>query len=1064
MSKRLLVPFLLLLLFYQKAYAQWDTLDFQTPSSQLSAAGQFNNRLLAGYYTGLSYSDDFGAHWFPVQSAPRNAHSIWTRQDKVYAARVQNGKDSTWISENGGQTFQFWGAVSSGTPASKVIRGDTMLFAGYENVIRQLRGSESNEVLFTSPGFFYNLQIIEFGNRLVLLSTDGIRWSDDNGLNWQQSPSVIPISNLGIGYDRLLVLGGTLFYYNRVGNMLRSDDGGETWSSLPFFQNQGEFIFNMLSEGDQLLASSRDNQSGEATNWRSTDNGQNWTQVYPEIFTDEVIYKSYQTPAGKRLLSSAGCFAVSEDETQWETRQYGLPKGTFSDALKTGAESWVFADLYRLYVTSDNGRTYRLVRTFESPSPSQMQEIEGVILLNYGGIPGFTRSDDDGATWSFDVQGTPFINQFWRFNAQQVLVLAYPYVPFLYDLETREFQAIPGDFQNIEQIVVFNGVIFSNNPNGYGVQASLDTGQTFVPVNTGLPADFQCENLFVAGDQIFAKSPLYGMYVSDNMGGSWAFSPGPPDVPYIFPTRMTGVGEAVFTTNGYRVFYSDGGGDQWFLSNVPPQGIFSNFIIGGVYYLRCFGDDAYMSFSVYTPGNSNAIAYIVHRKLSELVLSKLKGRVFVDSNNNQQMDAGETGVPHVLVYTENDRNYGLSNAEGFYTLLYESPDNLKPAIPFDHFSVSPAQYAVNQPADSLDFALYSEFDDMRLELVANSAPRPGFPNYLTGFLHNASLQTVDVTLKVALDPRLEFLHAEPPAIVQNDTLVWNNLAIPPLAGTVVNITARLANTVSFGAVLQNIARVSTTTWIDDFPGNNTDTLLQTVVGSFDPNDKTALRGDTVPLAEIQAEKRLDYHIRFQNTGNYPAEFVRIVDTLETDFNPLTFRLDAASHPVSVRFAAPRVLEFFFDHIHLPDSISDEAGSHGFVRYSIVAQPDLAVGDSLLNRAAIYFDYNTPVITNTAVTVVDDISGTADLAANTLNFSLSPNPAPAHTPIAVNLISDLKGLQKTTLTVFDIQGKRIREQTCAPGIKRVYLQGLDTGNYVIQIVSGAFHGVRILVVK
>lgn len=1061
MSRRFLTPFLLLLLFGQKAHAQWDTLDFQTPSTHLSAAGQFNNRLLAGYFTGLGYSDDFGAQWLPAQNGPRNAHSIWTRQDKVYAARVQNGKDSTWISDDGGQSFQFWGAVTSNSPASKVIRGDTMLFVGYEKVLRLLRGSESSEVLFTSPGFNYNLQIIEFGNRLVLLSTDGIRWSEDGGQNWQQSPFVIPINNQGIGYDRLLVHGNSIFYHNRVGNLLRSDDGGETWNTLPFFN--GLFILTMLSEGDQLLITSRD-QVGLIDNWRSADNGQNWTEVYPEIFTDEVIHKSYLTPAGKRLLTSAGCFALSEDETQWETRQYGLPKNTFSDALKTGGESWVVADLYRLYVTSDNGRTYRLIRTFESPYPSQMEEINGVILLDYGGYPGFARSDDGGTSWSFDTQSAPFVRKFCEFNAQQALVLAYSYAPFLYDLATEEFQAIPGDFQNRDQIVVFNGVIFSNDPDGYGVQASLDTGQTFVPVNTGLPDDFQCEALFVAGDRLFAKSPLYGMYVSSNLGGNWAFSPGPPDDLYIFPTRMAGVGEAVFTTNGARVFYSDDGGDQWFLSGVPPLGIFSNFIIGGVYYLRCFGDDVYMSFSVYTPGNSNAIAYIVRRKISELVLSKLKGRVFADSNNNQHMDAGEAGVPHVLVYTENDQNYGLSNADGFFKLLYESPDNLKPALPFDHFSASPVQYAVNQAADSLDFALYIEFDDVRLELVDVAAPRPGFPVYLVGFVQNASLQTADVTLKVGLDPRLEFLHAEPPAVVQNDTLVWNNLVIPPLAGAVVNITARLADTVSIGAVLQHIARASTTNWTDDFPENNADTLLQTVAGSFDPNDKTALRGDTVPLAEIQAEKRLDYHIRFQNTGNYPAEFVRIVDTLETDFNPLTFRLDAASHPLNVRFAAPRVLEFFFDHIHLPDSISDEAGSHGFVRYSVVAQPDLVVGDSLLNRAAIYFDYNAPVITNTAVTVVDDISGTADLAGNTLNFSLSPNPAPAGSPVAVNLVSELAGLQKTILTVFDVQGKRIREQTLAPGMKSVSIQGLDTGNYVIQIVSGAFHGVSILVVK
>ena len=548
--------------------------------------------------------------------------------------------------------------------------------------------------------------------------------------------------------------------------------------------------------------------------------------------------------------------------------------------------------------------------------------------------------------------------------------------------------------------------------------------------------------------------------MSDNLGSSWTYLPGPPEEPFFVPTLMTGVGDRVLATNSARTFYSDSGGDPWFLSNVPPVGIFSDFYVAGVPFLKTFGDEVYMAVTVYYSSLSTATTIMFRRKISELVLSKLQGRIFADSNNNQQMDAGEHGVPHVLVFTQNSQHYGLSNAEGHYAVLYESPDLLKLTIPYDFLTATPVQYAVDQPADSLDFALYSDTNDVRILLTDNSAPRPGFSLSLVGYVQNASLQTADATVKLAPAPGYEFLHAEPPAVLQNDTIVWSNISLSPLGNTVVSATLRLSESVPIGTNLQNIAWVESNNWPDDLPENNLDTLQQTVVGSFDPNDKTALQGHTVPIADIQAEKRLDYQIRFQNTGNYPATFVRILDTLETDFNPLTFRLEATSHAVQVRFVQPRVLEFFFDQIHLPDSISDEAGSHGFVRYSIAARPDMMGGDSLTNTASIYFDYNAPVVTNTAVTIVYDASGVYE-TPDALDFSISPNPVSAQSPVWVQLPANES---LVLVHIFDGSGKSLIQQALAKDSRQVQLRGLPAGAYVVRVTAGERTGAKVLVVR
>jgi hypothetical protein len=53
----------------------------------------------------------------------------------------------------------------------------------------------------------------------------------------------------------------------------------------------------------------------------------------------------------------------------------------------------------------------------------------------------------------------------------------------------------------------------------------------------------------------------------------------------------------------------------------------------------------------------------------------------------------------------------------------------------------------------------------------------------------------------------------------------------------------------------------------------------------------------------------------------------------------------------------------FDNIALPDSTTNEAGSHGFVQYSVRAKAGLPNGAQIPNTASIYFDFNLPVVTN-----------------------------------------------------------------------------------------------------
>lgn len=117
------------------------------------------------------------------------------------------------------------------------------------------------------------------------------------------------------------------------------------------------------------------------------------------------------------------------------------------------------------------------------------------------------------------------------------------------------------------------------------------------------------------------------------------------------------------------------------------------------------------------------------------------------------------------------------------------------------------------------------------------------------------------------------------------------------------------------------------------------------------------------------EAYLDYLIRFQNTGNFPATDVVLVDSLHQALDPTSILVTGHSHDYVLEVDTNDVAYFIFEDIMLPDSTSNEPESHGFVRFRIAFDQELIPGDSISNTAGIYFDLNSPIITNTVYNTV-----------------------------------------------------------------------------------------------
>lgn len=137
-----------------------------------------------------------------------------------------------------------------------------------------------------------------------------------------------------------------------------------------------------------------------------------------------------------------------------------------------------------------------------------------------------------------------------------------------------------------------------------------------------------------------------------------------------------------------------------------------------------------------------------------------------------------------------------------------------------------------------------------------------------------------------------------------------------------------------------------------------------VTSSFDPNDKQAFPTGFDVEHHIFENTELEYLLRFQNTGTDTAFRVVLLDTLSAFLNPATVRPGASSHPYEFEIEDNGVLRFTFRNINLPHEAVDASGSNGFVSFRIAQQPGNAVGTVIENSAAIYFDFNLPIITNT----------------------------------------------------------------------------------------------------
>lgn len=446
--------------------------------------------------------------------------------------------------------------------------------------------------------------------------------------------------------------------------------------------------------------------------------------------------------------------------------------------------------------------------------------------------------------------------------------------------------------------------------------------------------------------------------------------------------------------------------------------------------------------------------------------STISGSVFYDANFNCSRDNNEPGLAGITILASgNPFQFTTTDSNGYYSFQVSDTGTWTLSASTSSTGCQPValcnnptqQVHVSVPGVALpgnNFGYNNNSFDLEVFAISNSA-NPGFvKEYTVGAYNKTGVPYLSQAyISFAYDSALVYQSSLPAANhnPSTHTLTWLVDSLPAYPSGLVPVWAvplhanfLVPATVSPSAVLHSNYAVYPIAGDCD-TSSNFATSTEMVTGSLDPNAK-----DVLPAGVLStSDSVLLYTIHFQNTGTDSTHFVIIRDTLSPLLDPATVRNVASSHPYSnFTISGSGVLTWTFNPLRLVDSLTDPVHSKGFVQFKIKRRTSVTQG-AIHNRASIYFDYNTPVVTNTVSSMLAVAGGLPQVIGATVpSVQVFPNPAESYCLFSIKDFS-----QRYTIVLFDVTGKQIFEQrNVTTPYLRFERQGIAAGFYLYRVMD------------
>ncbi|MCX6198663.1 MAG: T9SS type A sorting domain-containing protein [Bacteroidetes bacterium] len=448
--------------------------------------------------------------------------------------------------------------------------------------------------------------------------------------------------------------------------------------------------------------------------------------------------------------------------------------------------------------------------------------------------------------------------------------------------------------------------------------------------------------------------------------------------------------------------------------------------------------------------------------------TNIDGYCYADTNLNCTIDFPEFKFTHraihllpnnIFSYTDGDGKFQFLQQNGTYTITELLPPYWYHDC-WDTITTTLDSTHSNSIGNSFGSIPIPGIHDKQV-VVSISRAIPGFLSHQIIDFANVGTEVENGFVSYTIDSHFLFLQSIPPFdSVDGRTHFWNFSNLEVLEHRHIFVEAVLATYTTLDSYVSYCATVEPIAG-DTTPQNNIDSGNLRVRGSFDPNDKTSKATNKNETGNLTDSSVLTYTIRFQNTGNDTAHKVVVLDSLDTDLDISTLEVIAFSHSYEIALYDNRVLKFTFNNILLPDSGANQLLSNGFIVYTIHPKKNLLPGTQIDNTAAIYFDYNAGVRTNTVSDWVE-LNPTSIFKIQDkeqLHLFLFPNPSNN----IVNVIAD-ESMTGSSLNVYDITGRKMLTAQLRLTKTQLATSSFANGVYLVSVENEKGKTTRRLVIQ